>query len=1017
MTTGQASSGLDRRQFLGRFGALGAALALPSGATPAIAGVSASATGEVLAGVDLATAFRDPGSRLRPRFTWWWPGPAVTDTELRAEVREMAQAGFGGAQLFETPGLAHPPNDPRPPERFLWGTPHWARRIQAALQAARDHDFRIDFQVSSGWPWSSPAVSGEHAALAQQQLVFGHQEVTGPARFSGIPPRPVDVDLRGARLVAAVSARLQGATVLDPKHTTDLTPTLDGQGRVHWAVPEGRWIVFGFWQVPTGQKSNDSTRPDDPLVLDQLNPGATRAATADLDQRLLNHLGPLAAEVADRFHEDSLEFQFTGLLWTGRFMAEFRARRGYDLTAHLPALAVVGWHSDDLEATEQVYDFAGSAGQRIRHDYNETLTELWMDNHIRPAREWARGHGLDFQGRGHMLTMDVVAVNTAYAAPDADPFDNPVGFTRTITSGGRLAGNEIASLEVGDLTHGDYMITPEALKYLADKGFVGGANELVLHGYPYKSAHGAGWPSWWPWSSEHDLAGLEFGFGEGFTPALPLWRHLRPLADYFARAQTVLRAGRPVTDVAIYRDVHGYGRVDDPRTDERGDPLLNVALAGSGYSFDIVDPGSLAQEETAVRHRRLVVQAPGYSALVVELDASKHQGVVDSSDAMSAYLARRLVSFARDGLPIVFVGRFPDRSVSYRDPEQEDAAVREAMAQLRRSPRVRLVREEAGVPAALEQLGVRPDVSFDRPQQVYSVHRQTPTGDYWFLCNTSGTLDETIRLVGGTTAHFTASFAAEDRAPDRWDLWTGEIRPLGQFRAAGGRIAVPVTLAPGESTVIGFERPIGKHVRSTTAETVIVRGHELRLRSTRPGAASAQLDDGRTATVDFGALPQPLEPADWTLRVAGAVPSGHERHTLRLERLADWRTIPQLRATSGTGTYRTVVTLDKRWAGEGRGAYLELGRVEGGVQIRINGQRVHPASVALPRVDAGSFLRPGQNTIEVEVTTTLKNRLTALAEQGVPGYSRFLKRPVRTQPYGLIGPVRLIPYAERGVEA
>ncbi|MGA4837347.1 glycosyl hydrolase [Streptomyces sp. G45] len=1015
MTTDQNGSGIDRRMFLGGFGALGVTLALPDAEAFPAADGNAGATGTSSAYDHMAETFRNPGPRLRPRVTWWWPGPAVRDAELRAEISELVKAGFGGAQFFETPGLAHP-NDQRPPERFLWGTPHWARRIEAALRAAREHGFRIDFQVSSGWPWNSPAVSGRFSALAQQQLVFGHREVTGPTRFSGTPPRPGDADPRGAHLVAAVAARLQAPRVLDPRHSRDLTPTLDGQGRVHWTVPEGRWVVFGFWQAPTGQRSNDSTRPNDPLVLDQLNPDATRAATADLDRRLLKRLGPLAAEVADRFHDDSLEFAFGGLLWTGRFLEEFRARRGYDPAAFLPALAVVGWHSIDFEAEGPAYDYSGSVGHRVRHDYNETLTELWRDHHVRPARAWARGHGLDFQGRGHMLTMDVVAINQEYAAPDADPFDGPVAFTRTLSSGGRLAGREIASMELGDITHGDYMITPEALKYLADKGFVGGANELVLHGYPYKHAHGAGWPSWWPWSSEHDLAGREYGFSEGLTPALPLWRHLRPLTDYFARAQTVLRTGRPVTDIALYRDVQGYGRVDDPRTDERGEPLLDAALAASGYSFDVVDPGSLAREDTAVRDGRLVVGAPSYGALVVELDASKHLGVVDCSDAMSAAVARHLVAFARDGLPIVFVGRFPDRGAGYRDPQREDAEVRDAVARLRRSPRVCLVRDEAGVPEALAHLGVRPDVAFDRPQRVHGVHRRTPTADYWFLCNTSAVLDKTIRLVGGATARFTASFAVGERAPDLWDLWTGEIRPLGRYRVGGGRVEVPIELAPGESTVIGFERPVGRHAESTTADDVVVREHQLRLRTTRAGTATARLDDGRTVTVDFGSLPGPLEPQHWSLRVDGAVPSGKERHTLRLARLVDWRTLPRLRTTSGTGTYRTTVTLDEHWTAPNHGAYLELGRVEGGVQVRVNGRHAHPASVAPPRIDIGALLRQGRNVIEVEVTTTLKNRLTALAEQGVPGYSRFLERPVRTQPYGLLGPVRLVPYAEHGIE-
>jgi hypothetical protein len=232
-TTDQAAPGLDRRQFVAGLGALGAVLALPSGAAQALSGISAIGGGEVTADGLLAEAFRDPGPRLRPRFTWWWPGPAVEDAELRAEVREMVAAGFGGAQFFETPGLGHP-NDRQPPERFLWGTPHWLRRVETALQAARDHDFRIDFQVSSGWPWSSPAVSGERAALAQQQLVFGCQEVAGPSTFNAAPPHPDEVDLRGARLVAAVAARQEGTSILDPERTTDLTPTLDSRGRVNW---------------------------------------------------------------------------------------------------------------------------------------------------------------------------------------------------------------------------------------------------------------------------------------------------------------------------------------------------------------------------------------------------------------------------------------------------------------------------------------------------------------------------------------------------------------------------------------------------------------------------------------------------------------------------------------------------------------------------------------------------------------------------------------------------------------
>jgi hypothetical protein len=61
----------------------------------------------------------------------------------------------------------------------------------------------------------------------------------------------------------------------------------------------------------------------------------------------------------------------------------------------------------------------------------------------------------------------------------------------------------------------------------------------------------------------------------------------------------------------------------------------------------------------------------------------------------------------------------------------------------------------------------------------------------------------------------------------------------------------------------------------------------------------------------------------------------------------------------------------------------------------------------LRRFDVGPFLRRGHNTIEVELTTTFKNRLVDIGSPWADD--------AETQPYGLLGPVRLVPYAERAV--
>jgi hypothetical protein len=997
---------------------VGVALAL--GLATAVSAAAAGPPG-------LERDFRDPPPSTRAGFVWFWPGPAVDDAEVRSEVEEMSAAGFSRAHLFEVPEYVWPPEG-NPPEVMAWGTPHWAARMRELFRAARDNDFKIDMSPSSAYPFRSPAVSGENAGLSMQQLTFEKRSVTGPSRFDGPVPRPANLDDEHERLVAVTAARLDpagtnpdGEIVLDSDSTVDLTSTVGADGNVHWDVPAGEWLLFGFWQSPVYNLDlpNEPTTEPSGEVLDYMNRESLDAATKFLDEKLFSVLGPLARQGGGMLHESALYCYGYQLAWTGAFLDEFRGRRGYDLTPYLPALTTgpdaTCFGSGGISNT--IYDFPADAGERVRRDYAQTLTELWVDEHVAPLREYAHRYGLKSAGRSWglgELGLNVVAVNKHYDIPEADhAHNNTIDWGRTMSSGSRLSGSEQALSEFGFLANQVHMTTPQIVKQMGDRQLSGGANVLHLHGYSYKlwkTDDRFGWPGWWPFLFTGEPLSTD-GWPEDWSPEIPLWRHMPRLADYFGRAQTVLQAGRPVTDVAVYRDAYGFRANVDERLPGYGaagdlgdayEPMLNSTLTRAGFSFDVIDPGTVVDRSTGAEGGRLIVQRPGYKAIVVDPDASKRIGVVDNRNAMSAQVAWRLVQFAKAGVPIVFVGGFPERGVSYRDAGSEDRSLARAVALLQSSPRVRLVSEAAGVATALRDLGVAPDLSLegtDRSAQrcgfgaqcIYSVHRRTSKGDYWYLYN------------AGKDARFTGSFKVHG-APERWDLWSGERRPIGLYRAAGGRVAVPIELAHNETAVIGFEREGGKHVVSTNADEVVVRRGSLTLRSGEAGEIRATLSNGRRVEVDFPQPPETIEPGEWDLHVDGAVSEGEERHDLELTELKDWREIPELVDTSGTGTYRTTVTLDDAWTDRGRGAYLMLGRVEGGVQVRVNGKLVHPAAVALPRLDVGPFLRRGTNRIEVEVTTTLNNRLAQMS-------------PIRdvTQPYGLLGPVRLVPYADEVV--
>ena len=83
------------------------------------------------------------------------------------------------------------------------------------------------------------------------------------------------------------------------------------------------------------------------------------------------------------------------------------------------------------------------------------------------------------------------------------------------------------------------------------------------------------------------------------------------------------------------------------------------------------------------------------------------------------------------------------------------------------------------------------------------------------------------------------------------------------------------------------------------------------------------------------------------------------------------------------------------------------------MQAYVNGQRVAPDVTADRRHDISHLLQPGDNEIRVVVATGLKAAVLKLARSGQPNLPPFVALQnfmPYTEPYGLLGPVRLIPF-------
>jgi len=159
-------------------------------------------------------------------------------------------------------------------------------------------------------------------------------------------------------------------------------------------------------------------------------------------------------------------------------------------------------------------------------------------------------------------------------------------------------------------------------------------------------------------------------------------------------------------------------------------------------------------------------------------------------------------------------------------------------------------------------------------------------------------------------------------------------------------------------------------------------------------------------------------PPSSSLEISGPwnVSFAHGRGTpekITFDQLTDWTKRPEdgIRHFSGKATYRrTFDVLEQRPLGSAM--ILDLGEVNDIAVVRVNGREL--ATLWLPpyRVDVTAAIKPGTNTLEVEVVNTWNNRLAGDAALPV-GQRRTsltaasVSKDTPLKPAGLLGPVYL----------
>jgi hypothetical protein len=904
--------------------------------------------------ISFGQAFASPPASVRPRIRVWVPGAAMSQAGLREEIAGFARQGLGGVELVAMEKRTNLPPSMR------WGTANWDSLVAVARAETARHGMSLSLTNGPAWPIAMPAVASADDPASLFELTYGVATIAAGASYDGaLPPRRVRHPEGTPKLLAVLAYRNVDARRLDPGSCIDLTSKVSrganvDAARVTFQPPTtgDAWTLFAFWEQPADEKVGPF------YVIDHLSARGGAASVAYWDQALRK---PGAPHLGDIFN-DSMEYK-VAFDWTRGMREIFRAQHGYDLVPYLPFVGVATTYpKGDIPD----YGSADPRGaERVRRDYLDTLTALYISNHLAPLQRMAERHGATIRYQAaYNKPLFTETAAAAVGVPETETLGrSALDGMRQMAAAVHLLGKSRFSIEVAAEFTSAYGQTLRDLLWWNKRAWAAGVDSQVLHGASYSGAYDG------PGSVDGALPGIKWPGFEGFMGLVSNnWNRLaapnalRSVADYMARTNLVLSKPAKV-DVAVYRD--GLDIFVDPsRSPGDGQALYpdGGLLNARGYSYDLVSPALLALPQATVKGGRLAASGPSYKALVVPFQR-----------AMSLDTLRRISGMAQSGLPVVFVGDLPSEVGSHAAEVrgERDADVARAAADLLRLKTVARVNQYADVPDVLLRFNVRPDAEPVAAVDILTQHRRDLDGDFYYLYNynkvSGADVVATLKPSPDGTSYpgldpkrqvpraATFRLAGTGR-PYRLDAWSGAVTPLAYAPDGRGAVKVEVSLAEDEAVLIAL-------LDSRQAAAAGARA--------RPGARpSPEAAKAMTRT--------PLR--DWRLTIdaVSAPESGpplfsRSSHTTLGPfeigaQIGPWPEVsPSLKRVSGVGDYTTRFSLPA-----GARGFLDLGRVENGVAVFVNGVEIRGVDQTGGLVDLGGFAHAGENTLQVRAASTLE---------------------------------------------
>lgn len=943
-----------------------------------------------------------PDIQYWPDIRWWLAEGFHTDQTLKSEIQSLHEAGFGAVEFLamEEQGV-----DSRV---YGWGSEEWIHDTHTIVQETTKRGMGVSMTSGTNWSNANLTTITPDDRAASKELDAAKERIPSKAEKHGKILKPV-LTMPGVtkqELVAVVAARIEeereDKIYLDRNGIFVLTGRVKN-GELDWQAPgDGDYMLFYFWLHGTGQTAQPSVSTS--YTINYMDRYGVDAFKEYWDSTVLTEelKKNLKKNGRGMMYMDSLElgtFGKGGQLWGYHYLEEFEKRRGYDLTPYLPFVL------KDSGMMQFVFEYHYHCKEqafieKLHNDFYQTMTDLYMENMLKPMQEWLHGHGMTLRAEiSYGLPFEISQPGKYVDGIETESLE----FASQIESYRSMAGaahiyDKTFSSETG-ATFLNYMMGLDFYTQIIFTQFAAGVTKTVLHGYA--SASGTEGTTQWP---GHE--GMWPIFSERFGSRQPAFRHYNDWTSMLARFQMLLRKGKPRMDLGILRlDYYINNQVFAGYEEEdfyankmmRGNEGMywkDMQLQNQGYTWDYFAPQLLEEEFVQFSGGRLLPEGPGYRALIVY------------QEALPQKTAEKLLSLAKAGLPVLLVNGVNEtlrpfgvskthQRAASKTPflKESDEQLENIVEEMKLLPNVRTVEKQEDTCRTLREMGILPAAEFAESNPNILTHVREDGGKiYVYVYN--------MKYTEKRPYTFVLKVQGEGR-PYRIDCWNAEAEDVGAYTFCEGRTVFEVSLAPGEACIYVLDRSRREEVHAVHTNAGGLQKNEEGFQAVvfESGDYEAVFSDGRSRTF-FVDAPRDIPLPVWNLTVEDWNEGDKEcivedrgkgfvtkevfyktRKTL-LEvgetELKPWKDIPAVGGeVSGIGYYTAEAELPKDWDRE-CGALLQIGSLNHHTAaVYVNDKKARAVDIDRLSVDISELLHPGKNKILVEVSSSLNNRLRA----------------------------------------